>query len=398
MSTRPFSGVRILDFTQVLAGPYASYQLALLGADVIKIERRGGEDMRRTPLSREWADRNMASAFLAVNGNKKSLTLDLQKPAAREIVLRLAEKADVVMENFRAGVMDRLGLGYAALSAVNPRLIYCAISGFGQTGPSSQEAGYDGKIQAMSGIMAITGHAEMGPTRAGFAVCDILSGATGAFAVSSALFQRTQTGRGQFIDISMLEASLAFLSTQIADYTVAGHHQQQAGNQAISRKVTANLFRAKDSFLLLAVNDDKQYRALMTTIGRADVLDDPRFGDWFLRKEHETELRAIIEAALATEDAKAWERRLNDAGAPCASIWKVEEIIDHPQIAARGVMQTADSPYGPLRLMGSGFQMAHGGGRLDSLAPLPGADTDSVLGEIGYSADRIAALRAEAVI
>jgi crotonobetainyl-CoA:carnitine CoA-transferase CaiB-like acyl-CoA transferase len=398
MSTRPFSGVRILDFTQVLAGPYASYQLALLGAEVIKIERRGGEDMRRTPLSREWTERAMAPPFLAVNGNKKSLTLDLQKPAAREIVLRLAEKADVVMENFRAGVMDRLGLGYAALSAVNPRLIYCAISGFGQTGPSSQEAGYDGKIQAMSGIMAITGHPEMGPTRAGFAVCDILSGATGAFAVSSALFQRTQTGRGQFIDVSMLEASLAFLTTQIADYTVAGHHQPQAGNQAISRKVTANLFRAKDSFLLLAVNDDRQYQALMTALGRADVLEDPRFGDWFLRKEHETALRAIIEAALASEDAKVWERRLNDAGAPCASIWKIEEIIDHPQIAARGVIQTVDSPYGPLRLMGSGFQMVHGGGRLDRLAPLPGADTDSVLAEIGYSADRIAALRAEAVI
>ena len=180
--TRPYEGVRILDFTQVLAGPYASYQLALLGADVIKVERRGGEDMRRTPLSREWADRNMAPSFIAVNGNKKSLTLDLQKPAAREIVLKLAAKADVVMENFRAGVMDRLGLGYEALSAINPRLIYCAISGFGQTGPASNEAGYDGKIQAMSGIMAITGHEEMGPTRAGFAVCDVLSGATGAFA------------------------------------------------------------------------------------------------------------------------------------------------------------------------------------------------------------------------
>jgi len=398
MTTRPFSGVRILDFTQVLAGPYASYQLALLGAEVIKIERRGGEDMRRTPLSREWAERAMAPAFLAVNGNKKSLTLDLQKPAAREIVLRLAEKADVVMENFRAGVMDRLGVGYAALSAVNPRLIYCAISGFGQTGPSSQQAGYDGKIQAMSGIMAITGHPETGPTRAGFAVCDILSGATGAFAISSALFQRTQTGRGQFIDVSMLEASLAFLATQIADYTVAGHHQAQAGNQAVSRKVTANLFRAKDSFLLLAVNDDKQYGALMTALGRADVLDDPRFGDWFQRKEHETALRDIIESALANEDAKVWERRLNDAGAPCASIWKVEEIIDHPQIAARGLMQAVDSPYGPLRLMGSGFQMAHGGGSLDRLAPAPGADTDSVLAEIGYSADQIAALRAEAII
>jgi len=396
--SRPFSNVRILDFTQVLAGPYASYQLALLGAEVMKIERRGGEDMRRTPLSREWAERNMAPSFVAVNGNKKSLTLDLQKPAAREIVLKLAADADVVMENFRAGVMDRLDLGYQALSAVNPRLIYCAISGFGQTGPYSNEAGYDGKIQAMSGIMAITGHAEMGPTRAGFAVCDILSGATAAFAVSSALFQRTHTGRGQFIDVSMLEASLAFLSTQVADYTVAGHHQLQAGNQAISRKVTANLFRAKDSFLLLAVNDEKQYRGLMTGLDRADVLDDPRFADWFLRKENEAALRAIIEQALGAEDAKIWERRLNDAGAPCASIWKIEDIIDHPQVAARNVMQTVDSPYGALRLMGSGFQMAHGGGHLDTIAPALGADTDAVLKEIGYDEASIAGLRAEQVI
>jgi crotonobetainyl-CoA:carnitine CoA-transferase CaiB-like acyl-CoA transferase len=395
---RPFSGVRILDFTQVLAGPYASYQLALLGADVIKIERRGGEDMRRTPLSREWADRNMAPAFIAVNGNKKSLTLDLQKPAAREIVMKLAAKADVVMENFRAGVMDRLGLGYAALSKINPKLIYCAISGFGQTGPASNEAGYDGKIQAMSGVMAITGHEEMGPTRAGFAVCDVLSGATGAFAISSALFQRTHTGKGQFLDVSMLEASLAFLTTQVADYTVAGHHQLQAGNQAISRKVTANLFRAKDSYLLLAVNDEKQYRNLMTALGRPDVFEDSRFADWFLRKENEAALRSIIESALAAEDSKTWERRLNDAGAPCASIWKVEEIIDHPQVRERNVMQTVNSPYGPLRLMGSGFQMAHGGGKLDTLAPEPGADTDAVLTEIGYDEAAIAALRADAII
>ncbi|MGD0108146.1 MAG: CoA transferase [Rhodopila sp.] len=395
---RPFSGVRILDFTQVLAGPYASYQLGLLGADVIKIERRGGEDMRRTPLSRAWADRNMAPPFLAVNGNKKSLTLDLQKPAAGEIVRKLTAKADVVMENFRAGVMDRLGLGYAALSAINPTLIYCAISGFGQTGPASNEAGYDGKIQAMSGIMAITGHQEMGPTRAGFAVCDVLSGATGAFAIASALFQRTHTGRGQFLDVSMLEASLAFLTTQVADYTIAGHHQLQAGNQAISRKVTANLFRAKDSFLLLAVNDEKQYRVLMTTLGLAEVLEDPRFRDWFLRKENEEALRSIIETALAAEDSKTWERRLNDAGAPCASIWKVEEIIDHPQVAARNVMQSVDTPYGSLRLMGSGFQMAHGGGKLDTLAPEAGAHTETILAEIGYDEAAIAGLRADAVI
>jgi crotonobetainyl-CoA:carnitine CoA-transferase CaiB-like acyl-CoA transferase len=396
--SRPFSGVRILDFTQVLAGPYGSYQLALLGADVIKVERTEGEDMRRTPLSREWAERGMAPSWLAINGNKKSLTLDFRKPAAIEIIRKLAAKADVVMENFRGGVMDRLGAGYKALSEINPKLIYCAISGFGQTGPYSHEAGYDGKIQALSGIMSITGHPEMGPTRAGFAVCDVLSGMTAAFAVSSALFQRTHTDKGQFIDVSMLEASLAFLSTQVADFTVAGHRQEQFGNQAISRKVTANLFRAKDSYLLLAVNDEKQYRALMNTLGRSDVFGDPRFGDWFLRKEHELALREIIEAALTRQDAKAWEKELNAAGAPSASIWTIEEVIAHPQIVEREVMQSVQTQYGMLRLMGSGFQMAHGGGHLDTAPPELGADTDEILANIGYDAAAIAKLRSDGVI
>ena len=396
--TRPFSNVRILDFTQVLAGPYGSYQLALLGADVIKVERTEGEDMRRTPLSRLWAERGMAPAWLAINGNKKSLTLDFRRPEAVEIIRKLVAKADVVMENFRGGVMDRLGIGYKALSEINPNLIYCCISGFGQTGPYSHEAGYDGKIQALSGIMSITGHAEMGPTRAGFAVCDVLSGMTAAFAVASALYQRTHTHEGQFIDVSMLEASLAFLSTQVADFTVAEHRQEQAGNQAVSRKVTANLFRAKDSYLLLAVNDEKQYRGLMTTIGRTDVFDDPRFGDWFLRKENEAALRDIIEAALARQNARLWEKELNAAGAPSASIWTIEEVIEHPQIVARAVMQSVQSQYGMLRLMGSGFQMAHGGGKLDTAPPALGADSDTVLADIGYTPTAIAALRAEGVI
>ena len=396
--TRPFEGVKILDFTQVLAGPYASYQLALLGADVIKIERPGGDDMRRGPPNKDWSARNLSTGFMGINCNKRFLALDLTKPKSIEIVERLAAKADVVMENFRPGVMDKLGIGYAALSAVNPRLIYCAISGFGQTGPERLGAGYDGKIQALSGIMSITGHAETGPTRAGFAVCDVLSGATAAFAVSSALFQRTHTGKGQMVDVSMLEATLAFLSGQVADYSVAGHRQQLSGNQAVSRRPTANLFKAGEGYLLLAVNSEKQYRALMTALGRADALEDPRFADWFARQENEPALRAIIEEALSKKDPREWEKILDAAGAPCASIWKVEEVIDHPQIVARGAIQEIDTPYGRLRFAGSGFQLAHGGGRLDRMAPALSAHTDEVLASLGYDAKAIAELRAREVV
>ncbi|MBV9562768.1 MAG: CoA transferase, partial [Bradyrhizobium sp.] len=295
-------------------------------------------------------------------------------------------------------VMDKLGIGYAVLSEINPKLIYCAISGFGQTGPERASPGYDGKIQALSGIMAITGHEETGPTRAGFAICDVASGATAAFGVSSALFQRGRTGKGQLVDVSMLEATLAFLSGQVADYSVAGHRQQLSGNQAVSRRATANLFRAGDGYLLLAVNNEKQYRALMTAIGRGDTFDDPRFADWFGRKENEPALRAIIEEALAKKSPREWEKILDAAGAPCASIWKVEEVIDHPQIAARGAIQEIDTPYGRLRFAGSGFRLAHGGGRLDALAPTLGAHTDEVLQSLGYDADAIAELHAREVV
>jgi crotonobetainyl-CoA:carnitine CoA-transferase CaiB-like acyl-CoA transferase len=395
---RPFEGVKILDFTQVLAGPYASYQLALLGAEVIKVERREGEDMRRTPLSREWAERGLAPGWQAINGNKKSLTLDLSKPDAIAIVKKLAGDADVVMENFRPGVMDKLGIGYAALSEINPKLIYCAISGFGQTGPERASPGYDGKIQALSGIMAITGHAETGPTRAGFAVCDVLTGSTAAFGVSSALFQRGRTGKGQLVDVSMLEATLAFLAGQVADYSVAGHRQKLSGNQAVSRKPTANLFKAGEGYLLLAVNNEKQYISLMKALGRDDTFDDPRFADWFARQENEPALRAVIEGALAAKSARDWERILEAAGAPCASIWTVEEVINHPQIVARGAIQELDTPYGRLRFAGSGFRLAHGGGRLDSMAPALGVHTDEVLRAIGYDGNAIADLRAREVI
>ena len=396
--SRPFHGVKILDFTQVLAGPYATFQLGLLGADIIKVERRQGEDARRTPLSRDWAERGLASGWQAINGNKRSLTLDLQKPEAQAIIRKLAATADVVVENFRPGVMDRLGLGYESLAALNPTLIYCAISGFGQTGPDREEAGYDGKIQAMSGIMSITGDPATGPMRAGFAVCDVLTGMTAAFAISSALFQRTHTQKGQFVDVSMLEASLAFLSGPVADWTVAGHKQYQSGNQAVSRRPTANLFKAQDSHILLAVNSEKQYQCLMTALGLQASFDDPRFKDWFTRLEHEAALRALIEDQLAPRPAKDWEPILNAAGAPAASIWRIEDIIEHPQIQARNVLQTVETAHGALRFMGSGFQLAHGGGTYDTAAPLLGQHTTAILAEIGFTDAEIQSLQSSDVI
>ena len=396
--SQPFAGVRILDFTQVFAGPFGSYQLAVMGADVIKVERPGGEDMRQAPPADEWGERGLSTHWMAINANKRCITLDLKRPEAVEVIRRLAERADVVMENFKAGSMDRLGIGYEALSAINPGLIYCAISGFGQNGPERGAAGYDGKIQALSGIMSITGHPDQGPMRAGFAVCDALAGMTAAFGVSSALFQRSHTGKGQFVDISMLDAALAFLSPNVVEWTVGGHKSHQFGNQAISRRPTANLFTCKGGHLLLAVNNEKQFQCLLTALDLQALAADPRFADWPLRVQNEAALRDAIEGRLAGEDAKTWEARLNAAGAPCAAIWSIDEIVEHPQLKHRDVLQTIDSPYGPLNLIASGVKLRHGGPRIERAPALLGADTDAVLAELGYTEEEIGALHEAEVV
>jgi crotonobetainyl-CoA:carnitine CoA-transferase CaiB-like acyl-CoA transferase len=340
----------------------------------------------------------MAPSFLAVNGNKRSITLDLRKPEAVAIVKKLAAAADVVWENFRGGVMERLGLGYEALSAVNPRLIYCSVSGFGQNGPERTTAAFDGKLQAMSGIMSITGEPAHGPTRAGFAICDTIGGMTAALAVSSALYQRTHTGRGQLVDVAMLDAALAFIPGTVSEYTVAGIEARQLGNGSVSRKPTASRFRARGGYLVLAVLTEKQFAGLMKTLGRVDALADPRFKDWAARTANEPALREIIEAALAADDPKSWEARLTAADVPCGSIWKIDEIVKHPQLEHRDVLQTIDSRYGPMRLVGAGFRLEHGSPGLDREPPTLGEHTDEILKEAGYAAEEIERLRREAVI
>jgi crotonobetainyl-CoA:carnitine CoA-transferase CaiB-like acyl-CoA transferase len=395
---KPFKGVRILDFTQVFAGPFGSYQLALLGADVIKIERPGGDDMRYGPPNKAWSDRGLSTGWMAINSNKRNIALDLTKPEAIGIVKRLAERADVVMENFRPGVMEKLGIGWPQLQAVNPRLIYAAVSGFGQTGPERTSPAYDGKIQAMSGLMSITGSKESGPTRAGFAVCDAIGGMTLAFGVASALFQRTHTGRGQFVDVAMLDAAMTFMSSFFVDYTVGGHVQGPSGNRAQSRLPTADLFKVKGGHILLAVNNDKQFAALARAIGHPDLPNDPRFVDWPARIANEAALREIIEGVFAQHDAAHWDRHLTEHDVPCARVWTIPEVVEHPQLKHRPVLQEVESPFGRLRLIGSGFAMAHDGGSVEFAPRLPGADTDAVLGEAGYSAEEIAAFRQSGIV
>ena len=391
------AGVRVLDFTHYLAGPYGTFQLAMQGAEVIKIEPRDGDDMRRNPLDATWAQRGMAPSWMAVNAGKRSLTLDLGRPEAVEIVHRLAATCDVVCENFRPGVLERKGMGWPQLSAVNPRLIYCGVSGFGSTGPEARTASFDGKIQAMSGLMSMTGDAASGPMRAGFAAADVTAGMMAAFAVVTALYQRTHTGRGQFVDVAMLDAMLNFLNGQMAEWQVVGYRHPPLGNGSVSRKPTADRFRCGTGHIVLAVLTDRQFGNLLRAIGRADALDDPRFADWPARTANLAALRALIEDGMAQGDPKDWEGRLTAADVPCATVHSLAEIAGHPQVAHRELLREVATPHGPVRLVGPGFRLAHGNGGIGAVAPM-GAHTDAILGELGYDAARIAELRAAGVV
>ncbi|MGY3555505.1 CaiB/BaiF CoA transferase family protein [Williamsia sp. R60] len=391
-------GIRVLDLTNVLAGPYASYQLGLLGADVIKVEvPQGGDLARQLGAEPELSRNRLGASFVAQNSGKRSITVNLKHSLGREVFDRLLEGADVLIENFRPGVLARLGYSWDELHERFPQLIYCAISGFGQTGPMRDRPAYDQIIQGLSGISAATGTPDTAPLRVGFPVCDSVGGITAAMAVSAALASRARTDQGAYLDVSMLESSLTALGWVVSDYLVAGRHPTANGNENPTAAPSAT-FHTGDGHLNIAANKQEQFEMLCKLIGREDLIDDPRFADRDDRKERRTELRVEIESALAAKPARDWEPLLNDAGVPAGLVLTVPETLDLEQIRQRELIHDVELPDRTVRVLGSGFHVNGEPLRPSADPPLLGADTDALLASLGFNDEQISALHNQGAV
>ncbi|RWQ04165.1 CoA transferase [Mesorhizobium sp.] len=361
------SGIRVLDLTNVLAGPYCAYQLALLGADVIKVEApQGGDLARQLGGSPELNSTGMGASFLAQNAGKRSVVLDLKKEADRERFLDLVASADALVENFRPGVMDRLGLGYARLKEVRPSLVYCAISGFGQTGPMRDNPAYDQIIQGLSGIMSITGTPETAPLRVGYPVADTLGGLVGAFAIAAALVKQKTTGEGAFLDVSMLECTLSALGWPVSNYLTAGVEPQPMGNENMTA-APSGTFRTGDGLLNIAANKQEQFVTLCRLVGLPELASDPRFAERETRKRNRIALKALIEDALANSSAAAWEETLNRAGVPAGRVLTIPQVLAEQQVIERDMTTRFDS----MPKIDRPLTVVRGGFMVDGAAPLP---------------------------
>ncbi len=397
----PLSGIRVLDLTNVIAGPLASYLLALMGAEVVKVEVPGVGDLsRKMGADPSMGRRQMGASYLAFNAGKKSLTLNLKSERGKQIFRTLCADADVVLENFRPGAMQRLGLGAETLRALNPRLIYCAVSGFGQTGPLAQRASYDQIIQGYCGLMALTGAQDSAPVKAGLVVCDTTAAITGAFAIAAALVKRNATGEGEIIDVSMLDCALGSMTSWvISNYLNAGYAAQPVGNHS-QTSAPSGTFRTGDDPLNIVNNEQKQFQATCDALGLEALKTDPRFAERDDRMGNQAELQAILETRLAEAGATEWEQRLSAAGVPVGPVLGVAQIAEHAQLRERGQLQTVHVPAldRDVQVVGLGFQL--GGQPVPIALPPPslGEHTDDLLHGMGCSDEEIGALRADGVI
>ncbi len=396
MSEGALSGIRVVDLSRILAGPYCTMLLADYGAEVIKIEQPGQGDG-----TRQWGPPWLAGEsayFLSINRNKKSLTLNLKSDEGKGILKKLCQDADVLIENFKPGTMERMGLGYETLLRDNPGLIYCAISGYGQTGPYRDRPGYDFMIQAQGGIMSVTGPADGEPHKVGVAIVDITAGLFASNAILAALHYRERSGQGQFIDVALLDTQVAWLANVAHNYFASGSQPKRYGN-GHPNIVPYQSFRAADGYVALAVGSDGQYRAFCEAVGRPDLWEDERFQRNAGRVEHREILVPMLQELFAGRTAGAWIDLLLAAGIPVGPINDIPTILADPQVAARHMVQeVAHETAGTIQLLGPVAKLSETPAEIRQAPPVLGSDSDSVLAELGYTLEQIKRLREEGVI
>jgi CoA:oxalate CoA-transferase len=393
------SGIRVLDLTNVLAGPFATVHLALLGADVIKIENPDDGDLaRKLGAVPELNAQLMGTSFLAQNANKRSLTLNIKQEDGRTIFRRLVPTADVLVENFRPGVMERLGFSWDVLRAMNPRLIYCAISGFGQTGPDAFKPAYDQIIQGLSGVMAINGDERLNPLRCGFPLCDTVGGLNAAFAIMAALYHRERTGEGQSIDVALLDSIMPLLGWVAANWLIGGQPPQPMGNDNFTA-APSGTFATGDGYINIAANQQEQWEKLADAIGAPELKRDPRFERREARKQNRRALTPLVEARLRERSTGEWVCVLNGLGIPAGAIPTLQDALASPQVAHRQTLQPIAAPgIGELRLFSLTAKFEKTPGRVEAPPPRLGAQTDDVLAELGYSPNEITRFREKGVV
>ncbi|MGE0715617.1 MAG: CaiB/BaiF CoA transferase family protein [Alphaproteobacteria bacterium] len=396
--TAPLEGIRVLDLSRVLAGPWCTMTLADLGAEVWKVENPdGGDDTRK------WGPPFAAGEsayFLAINRNKQGIAVDLRNPGGRAVVRALAEKADVLVENYRAGALARYGLDWPTLSAVNPRLVYCSISAYGRASPMADRPGYDFVVQAEGGLMAITGEAGSEPMKVGVAICDVLAGKDATQAILAALIARGRTGRGQHIDIALLDATVAALVNVGSAWLVSRVAPGRYGN-AHPTTVPYQTFPTADGTLVLACGNDLQYRALCAhVLARPDLATDPRFARNVDRVSHRTTLVALLQEIFRTATTAEWFAKAQAAGVPAGIVRDVPQVLSAPEVHARGMVARVEHPtIGALDIVASPLRLSDTPVVVPTPPPTLGQHTDQVLRDVlGYPADRIAALRAEGAV
>jgi crotonobetainyl-CoA:carnitine CoA-transferase CaiB-like acyl-CoA transferase len=386
-------GLRVVDLSRVIAGPYCAALLGDLGADVVKVERPGrGDDLRA------WRGAGMSAAFAAINRNKRGIAVDLQTPAGARLVLELTRRADVVIENFLPGVAARLGLGYDAVSAVNPRVVYASITGFGQTGPYARRPGYNTIAQGMSGLMALTGMPGQPPTRVGGSVSDLAAALCAFGAVNAALVHRERTGRGQYLDVNLLASTLALLPDPVAHYFDSGQRPARVGNRNMNL-TPAEAFRTKDGWVQVVIMNPEQYQRFCRALGRERLERDPAFASNEARLARHDEFRGLVEDALAAATTTEWMERFEAAQIAAGPIYEFDEVFDDPQVKHLGLVAEVEQPgYGPARMLSFPVRASATPATIRRPAPLLGEHTAEVLGELGLAREEIERLAAAGTV